>query len=283
MKTRYNLLSLAFLLFLLAGSAMGQGNVARKSQPKKPEQSQPVSSAKKLKDDFIKATEDYKASLNTLLSTYQTNLKTLSDRSAQLKQLYSDGIISKRELDDSQTAIAEAQTKVDETRKQLAAADVQIAQTKQAPDVIPYSGPTMYQGNRAWSTGNARFDALIRQNGTRFGVDPYLIYCVMQQESHFNPVVVSPKGAQGLMQLMPDTAARYGVTNSLDPAQSVQAGAHYLKDLLQMFGGRVDLVLAGYNAGEGAVIKFGQRIPPYKETQDYVHLIIARYLGGVRQ
>jgi soluble lytic murein transglycosylase-like protein len=141
----------------------------------------------------------------------------------------------------------------------------------------------MYQGNRAWSTGNARFDALIRQNGTRFGVDPYLIYCVMQQESHFNPVVVSPKGAQGLMQLMPDTAARYGVTNSLDPAQSVQAGAHYLKDLLQMFGGRVDLVLAGYNAGEGAVIKFGQRIPPYKETQDYVHLIIARYLGGVRQ
>jgi multidrug resistance efflux pump len=135
MKTRYNLLSLAFLLFLLAGSAMGQGNVARKSQPKKPEQSQPVSSAKKLKDDFIKATEDYKASLNTLLSTYQTNLKTLSDRSAQLKQLYSDGIISKRELDDSQTAIAEAQTKVDETRKQLAAADVQIAQTKQADDV----------------------------------------------------------------------------------------------------------------------------------------------------
>jgi soluble lytic murein transglycosylase-like protein len=80
------------------------------------------------------------------------------------------------------------------------------------------------------------------------------------------------------MQLMPATAARYGVMNVNDPAQNIMGGTRYLKDLLQLFHGRIDLVLAGYNAGEGAVIKYGQNIPPYKETQDYVRLISKRYL-----
>jgi soluble lytic murein transglycosylase-like protein len=86
------------------------------------------------------------------------------------------------------------------------------------------------------------------------------------------------KGAQGLMQLMPGTAARYGVTNLNDPAQNIMGGTRYLKDLLRLFPGRIDLALAAYNAGEGAVIKYGQTIPPYKETQDYVRLISFRYL-----
>ena len=80
------------------------------------------------------------------------------------------------------------------------------------------------------------------------------------------------------MQLMPGTAARYGVVNANDPAQNIMGGTRYLKDLLQLFHGRIDLVLAGYNAGEGAVIRFGQTIPPYKETRDYVRLISQRYL-----
>lgn len=130
---------------------------------------------------------------------------------------------------------------------------------------------------RGWSTGNARIDGLIKQNGTRFGVDPYLIFCVMEQESHFNPRVVSPKGARGLMQLMPGTGARFGVRKPFDPAQNIAGGTLYLKQLLQTFGGRVDLALASYNAGEGAVMKYGNQVPPYSETRDYVKRISKRY------
>ena len=130
---------------------------------------------------------------------------------------------------------------------------------------------------RRWSTGNSRIDALIRQNGAKYGVDPYLIFCVMEQESHFNARAVSPKGARGLMQLMPGTAARFGVRKSFDPAQNIAGGTRYLKLLLARFKGRVDLVLASYNAGEGAVAKFGNRVPPYSETRNYVKRISHRY------
>jgi LysM repeat protein len=130
---------------------------------------------------------------------------------------------------------------------------------------------------RGWSTGSAHLDTLIRQNGARYGVDPYLIFCVMEQESHFNARVVSPKGARGLMQLMPGTGARFGVRRPFDPADNVMGGTRYLKMLLDSFGGRVDLVLASYNAGEGAVMKYGGRVPPYRETRDYVKRISARY------
>lgn len=130
---------------------------------------------------------------------------------------------------------------------------------------------------RGWSTGRPRIDALIRQNGARYGVDPYLIFCVMEQESHFNSGAESPKGARGLMQLMPGTAARFGVRHSFDPAQNIAGGTRYLKQLMGKFNGRVDLVLASYNAGEGAVVRFGHRVPPYRETRNYVKRISLRY------
>lgn len=130
---------------------------------------------------------------------------------------------------------------------------------------------------RRWSTGSARLDSLIRQNGSRFGVDPYLIFLVMEQESQFNSRAVSPKGAQGLMQLMPGTAARFGVRRAFDPAQNIAGGTRYLRLLLDRFKGRVDLALASYNAGEGAVAKFGNRVPPYAETRNYVKRISYRY------
>lgn len=130
---------------------------------------------------------------------------------------------------------------------------------------------------RGWSTGRPGLDSLILQNGSRYNVDPYLIFLVMEQESHFNPHAVSPKGARGLMQLMPGTAARFGVRRAHDPAQNISGGTRYLRELLNRFNNRVDLVLASYNAGEGAVAKFGQRVPPYRETRNYVTKISYRY------
>ncbi|MFN2492909.1 MAG: lytic transglycosylase domain-containing protein [Pyrinomonadaceae bacterium] len=128
-----------------------------------------------------------------------------------------------------------------------------------------------------WTTGRAKLDALIRQNGAKYGVDPYLIFCVMEQESHFNAHALSPKGARGLMQLMPGTSARFGVRRPSDPAQNVAGGTRYLKQLLEQFNGRIDLVLASYNAGEGAVRKFGGKVPPFRETRNYVKKISYRY------
>jgi len=148
---------------------------------------------------------------------------------------------------------------------------------RERPEVLAGKQAKRSWTERGWSTGSAHLDGLIRQNGARYGVDPYLIFCVMEQESHFNARVVSPKGARGLMQLMPGTGARFGVRNAFDPAQNIMGGTRYLKMLLDNFGGRVDLVLAGYNAGEGAVMKYGGRVPPYRETRDYVKRISARY------
>ena len=129
----------------------------------------------------------------------------------------------------------------------------------------------------SWTTGSAPLDALIKQNGARYGVDPYLIFCVMEHESQFRHRAVSPAGARGLMQLMPGTAARFGVRDVFDPAQNVAGGTRYLKELLRMWDGRVDLALASYNAGEGAVLKYGKTVPPYRETRNYVKRIGARY------
>ena len=128
-----------------------------------------------------------------------------------------------------------------------------------------------------WSTGRPGLDSLIRQNGYKYNVDPYLIFLVMEQESHFNTHAVSPKGARGLMQLMPGTGARFGVRRPHDPAQNISGGARYLRELLNRFNNRVDLVLASYNAGEGAVAKFGNKVPPYQETRNYVKKISKRY------
>jgi soluble lytic murein transglycosylase-like protein len=104
-----------------------------------------------------------------------------------------------------------------------------------------------------------------------------LIYSIMHQESSFKRGAISLKGARGLMQLMPGTAARFGVTNIFEPRQNIEGGTRYMRFLLNFFGGDVALALAGYNAGEGAVLKYGRRVPPYRETQEYVRRIGRRY------
>ena len=148
------------------------------------------------------------------------------------------------------------------------------------PEEVAADGTPKKKRERRWTTGSVRLDSIIRQNGARHGVDPYLIFCVMEQESHFSSKAVSPVGARGLMQLMPGTAARFGVRNPHDPAQNVSAGTRYLKELLRRFNGRVDLVLAGYNAGEGNVMRYGYRVPPFRETRNYVKRVGGKYARG---
>jgi soluble lytic murein transglycosylase-like protein len=130
---------------------------------------------------------------------------------------------------------------------------------------------------RGYTTGSSQVDSYLVDSGKHNGVDPLLLYSVMHQESSFKAHAVSPKGARGLMQLMPGTAARYGVNNIFDPKQNIEGGARYLRFLLDHFDGDLNLVLAGYNAGEGAVEKFGWQIPPYSETREYVRRISRRY------
>jgi len=108
-------------------------------------------------------------------------------------------------------------------------------------------------------------------------VEPALLHAVVLAESAYNPRAKSPKGARGLMQLMPDTGKRYGVTDLLNPLKNLTAGAKYLKDLLAMFGNDKRLAVAAYNAGEGAVMRNGNAIPPYAETQAYVPKVLEYY------
>jgi transglycosylase-like protein with SLT domain len=126
-----------------------------------------------------------------------------------------------------------------------------------------------------FTTGNSEVDNFIVESGKRNAVDPLLLYSIMHQESSFKPRAISYKGARGLMQLMPATASRFGVTNIWDARQNVEGGARYMRFLLDLFSGDVRLALAGYNAG--AVLKYGNQIPPYSETREYVRRIGNRY------
>ena len=119
-------------------------------------------------------------------------------------------------------------------------------------------------------------DELVEQSARNHGVDPLLVRSVIQVESNFNPNAVSNKGAQGLMQLMPTTARDLGVTNPMNPKENIEGGVKYLKYLQNQFNDPA-LALAAYNAGEGAVRRYGNWIPPYPETQDYVVKVARNY------
>jgi soluble lytic murein transglycosylase-like protein len=267
------------LLFTGVESVKAQKKPTLRSAQLPVNQMQQEEAIQGFREEFIKASEESKASLQKLLTLYEKDVTRFTEQSAKLKELYADGVISRQEYEKTTVNITEAQAKVDDLRKQIATTDIAIAEARRPSQ--PYGlEDTQMAGfsHTSWTTGNVRIDALIRANGARYRVDPYLIYCVIRQESSFGSTALSVKGAQGLMQLMPGTAARYGVMNANDPAQNISGGTRYLRDLMQLFHGRIDLVLAGYNAGEGAVLKYGQTVPPYKETQDYVHLISQRYL-----
>lgn len=122
-----------------------------------------------------------------------------------------------------------------------------------------------------------RYTPIIDLASRTNGVEAALVHAVVSAESGYNPAAVSRTGARGLMQLMPETAKRYGVRNIMDPVENVYAGVRYLRDLLLMFNGNLELAIAAYNAGENAVIRNGNRVPPYAETLQYVPKVLGFY------
>lgn len=143
---------------------------------------------------------------------------------------------------------------------------------------VPYvPAPMVPQEPRPSARMVEAFDPLIADAGRNAGVDAALLHAVVQVESAYNPRALSRAGAAGLMQLMPATARRFGVRDRFDAAQNLHGGAAYLAWLIEQFDGDLELVLAAYNAGEGAVRRHGNRIPPYNETRQYVRKVLARY------
>jgi hypothetical protein len=193
---------------------------------------------------------------------------------------------------------------VEKLRKQDDRLPVPMADLSAGDEVyIPSSRPPARNKASRRSRGqgvvpalSAEVEAALQATAAQYGIDPALVLAMISQESGGKTSVTSSKGARGLMQLMPRTAQAYGlkvgngVDERTDPVKSLEAGLHYFSDLLKAFNGDIKLALAGYNAGQGAVEKYGNQIPPYKETQDYVQKIWANYqnmprrdIGGLTQ
>lgn len=161
-------------------------------------------------------------------------------------------------------------------------AQVRIVTRPDGKRVISNLGSSSKLTNLAWLAKQrdrrSPYDSLIDHYADRYNVDPVLIRAVIQVESDFNPRCVSRRGARGLMQLIPETAKRYGVRDVFNPEENIRGGVHYLSDLLEMFHNDLSRTLAAYNAGENAVLKYAG-IPPYSETTVYVTRALTVYYG----
>ncbi len=150
------------------------------------------------------------------------------------------------------------------------------------PRVIPEKVITPRDPARAPAAIPESIPEAVQQAALRHDLDPLLVHSVIQVESNYNEYAISPKGAEGLMQLIPSTARRFGVRNAFDPYQNLSGGVRYLKYLMDLYNKDITLALAAYNAGEAAVARYNNRIPPYPETQDYVYQV-AKKLGAAKR
>ena len=158
--------------------------------------------------------------------------------------------------------------------------DVNIDKTlidKIVPDEVPYPEPEILDPDQVAGLSESPYAEIIASMSEAHGVDPNLVRALIQVESNYRPTAKSARGAMGLMQLMPSTAREYNVRNPYDPKSNIAAGVKHLKSLIDRWG--VELALAAYNAGEGAVKKFNG-VPPYRETRNYVSRILS--LAGVK-
>ena len=161
----------------------------------------------------------------------------------------------------------------DKYRLQIAGGTVDVA----ADDVMDIEPVEIFEAIPVPLSANTPFHEVIQNAAARYGVDADLIHCVIAVESNFNPKAISRKNARGLMQLLPQTAARLGVRNIFDPQENVDAGTRYLRDLLARYNNDMTLALAAYNAGPERVEQYGRRVPPYRETMGYVQRIARDY------
>lgn len=166
-----------------------------------------------------------------------------------------------------------------------AASEIDLVWHRQRPGALQLGPPVVVQRG-AWIAPRGAFlqrmsrrpfNAEIVEAARKAGVDPALVHAVIGVESAYNARAVSRKGAVGLMQVIPGTGRRFGIDNLLNPKANIRAGTRYLSHLLQMFEGDIGLALAAYNAGEGAVMRYGRAIPPYRETRAYVPRVLGIY------
>lgn len=238
-------------------------------------------------DDEKRRNQQQESTLSTLLTNYMNSQFQATVSRFEQAKLSDDSPLNKI-LDVKFARLAHTSS----STQNLANLDTSVSTVLNRSSLIrPNSTPSVQTDNTeslaslqiressTLSNSNEKFQDIVQKASQKHGVPVALINAVIHQESSFNANATSHCGAQGLMQLMPKTAQAYGCTNSYDPEQNIMAGTHFLSDLLSKYKGNVTLSLAGYNAGPGNVAKYGNKVPPFEETQDYV-VKVQRYYNA---